>query len=265
MDMNLVGLDVGFSATRRTSGVARFQSGRLNLGRATSYWGSRAAVLGTGNATVAAIDAPLVPRQHWERWEPRACERLFTLGLFQRRCKPGLSHVRGTGRQLRSAGLETADQLTPMLIGDSGLSFPRVLLEKNLIEAFPNAFLGVSIPDSRYKLMPKLKRGKKFDWLYGQWLEIEASSSLVHSVDPTGQLFQRFMRCNDHEERAALVCLLTAGVVALGQFTAIGDSMGGYFFLPSFDFWSDWARQELEKQRGRVETLEILVNGERFR
>ena len=50
----------------------------------------------------------------------------------------------------------------------------------------------------------------------------------------------------DHEERAALVCLLTAASVAAGRYTAVGDDEGGYFFLPPFALWGEWARHEME-------------------
>lgn len=262
--MDLIGLDVGFSATRRSSGVARLANGQLRLGRATSVWSSRAEILGrSGRTEVAAIDAPIVPDLHWDA---RLCERLFTFGAFQRRCKPGLSQVRGTGRQLREAGFDTAGQIAPIVSdSDNMTQFPRVWAGRNLVEAFPNAFLGVAVPVTRYEVMPRLRRGKKFDWLYDQWVELDAFTEPAEALDPTGALLRECENCTDHEERAALVCLLTAGEVARGRYTAIGEKSGGYFFLPRLTNWAPWARQELEKQRGRLERLEIWVDGELIR
>jgi predicted nuclease with RNAse H fold len=57
--MVIIGLDVGFSATRRSSGVARLASdGGLRLSHTTSRWENRREVTGMESAGVAAIDAP---------------------------------------------------------------------------------------------------------------------------------------------------------------------------------------------------------------
>jgi hypothetical protein len=37
-----------------------------------------------------------------------------------------------------------------------------------IVEAFPNAFLAVLIPEVELLSAPKLKRGRRFDWLYEQ-------------------------------------------------------------------------------------------------
>ncbi|MEA3274534.1 MAG: hypothetical protein U9Q81_04410 [Pseudomonadota bacterium] len=151
MTSDLVGLDVGLSATKKSSGVARLASGNLIVGRATASSESRIRVLGNATkARVAAIDAPLVAAGNWEN---RACEYLFIRGAFQKRFKPGLSHVQGTGRELRSAGYDSARQLAPFTSGhDLTVLFPRVWKDKNLVEAFPNAFLGVMLPEERLLL-----------------------------------------------------------------------------------------------------------------
>lgn len=262
--MNLVGLDVGFSATRRSSGVARFRQGTLRLGRSTSAWTSRAEIIGSdGYADVVAMDAPLLPNLHWK---PRSCERLFTFGAYQRRCKPGLSHIRGTGQQLREEGDSTADQLSRIVAGSAtAAEFPRVRPERNIVEAFPNAFLGVVVPRDRYDEMPRLRRGKKFDWLYDQWRDGDLFRPMAIELDPTGALLRDFQDCTDHDERAALVCLLTAGAVGSGRYTAIGDQIGGYFFLPRLSNWALWAIDELRKHRRRLPELEIWLDGERIR
>ena len=259
--MDLVGVDVGFSATRRSSGVVRFRQGNLRLGRATSAWTSRAEILGSdGYADVAAIDAPLLPDLHWK---PRSCERLFTFGAYQRRCKPGLSHIPGTGQQLREEGHSTADQLLRIVAGTAtAAEFPRVLPERNIVEAFPNAFLGVVVPRDRYDEMPRLRRGKKFDWLYDQWRDSDLFRPMAIDLDPTGALLREFQDCTDHDERAALVCLLTAMAVGSGHYTAIGDQNGGYFFLPRLSDWATWAIDQLEKHRSRLPELEIWMDGE---
>ena len=68
----------------------------------------------------------------------------------------------------------------------------------------------------------------------------------------------------NHEQKAALICLLTAAALAAGRYTAVGDPAGGYFFLPPWEAWAPWARQEVETQRRRVESIEVWIGGVRF-
>ena len=161
--MNLIGLDVGFSARRRSSGVARLTLGVVSVGCATASVESRAVLFGADEVDVAAIDAPILGRESFDK---RACERLFTLGCFQRRCKPGFSHVPGTERNVRQAGQESARQLSEITSGrELVVKFPRVLGARNLVKAFPNAFMGVLLPGGCFDRMPKLRRGQKFEWI----------------------------------------------------------------------------------------------------
>jgi hypothetical protein len=51
----------------------------------------------------------------------------------------------------------------------------------------------------------------------------------------------------DHELRAALICLLTAALAAQGTAAIIGESSGGWFWLPPWSLWELWARQGLER------------------
>ena len=100
--MDLLGFDVGFSEKKRSSGIAKLTSNQLVVGRATATWETRGPLVRNPRLyDVAAIDAPLVPEDFDDA---RDCEKLFIGGVFQRRCKPGLSHVQGTGRKLREAG-----------------------------------------------------------------------------------------------------------------------------------------------------------------
>ena len=68
----------------------------------------------------------------------------------------------------------------------------------------------------------------------------------------------------DHEERAALVCLATAACVASGRYTAVGEPVGGYFFLPPWSTWADWARTELNVQRHADTAVTVWIDGVAF-
>ena len=61
-----------------------------------------------------------------------------------------------------AAGLTSKSRVTSI--------FPRVR-DGAVVEAFPNAFLGVCLDNEVFTNMPVLSRGEKFDWLYYQWRE----------------------------------------------------------------------------------------------
>ena len=262
--MNIVGLDVGFARNRPTSGVAHFGNAKLTVDHATADWADRRRALGSVcDADVAAIDAPVVPDiEHGQR----AVERLLSGGLFQRRCKPGASHVQGTGSELRRAGRDTAGQLAH-ITSDRRLSrqFPRVWETRNIVEAFPNAFLGVCVEDTVYQEAPKLRRGKKFDWLYNEWVKIDLFSKLGALLGLDDSVVADTCKKNaHHEERAALVCLFTAASVASGTYVAVGEDVGGYIFLPPWGIWSRWAQEEVERQRQRHPAVKVWIDGVSF-
>jgi predicted RNase H-like nuclease len=263
--LNFIGLDVGFSTTRMSSGVACLKRGTLSVGCATASWESRAELLGDfASAHMVAIDAPVLTI---ENYESRDCERIFTLGRFQRRCKPGLSHIRGTGRQLRDAGYESVNQLSH-LAAECAVAkrFPRVRSGQNIVEAFPNAFLGVLLSARDFDDMPRLRRGEKFDWLFERCRVANRISTVVEVIGlpQIKEVLSSIETNTDHDQRAALVCLLIAAGVAVGRYTAVGNRYGGYFFLPTWNAWALWAQEEIELQRHRMNSLEVWIDGSRF-
>ena len=150
---SVAGLDVGFSLNKKTSGVATIVGQQIDLGRRFGGADAWEPILARGPFQVIAIDGPILPAGG-DACSIRAVERLFSWGLFQRRCKPGSSHVRGTGLRLRMAAGEAADGLaTAATFNEMSASFPRVR-RGSIVEAFPNAFLGVCLDDPCYGAMP---------------------------------------------------------------------------------------------------------------
>jgi hypothetical protein len=117
-----------------------------------------------------------------------------------------------------------------------------MLFDANIVEAFPNAFLGVVVPEEDFLNTTKIKRGGKFDWLYDRWIEHRLFATIAAAANLPGDVAKRCEAERDHDIRAALVCLLTAALVHTGTYSAIGDETGGYFFLPPRDLWAPWAR-----------------------
>lgn len=244
-DLRIAGLDIGFALNRKTSGVALMGRATLSLGREFGGYRACARILADAPFDVVAIDGPIVP-EGCDAFAARAVERLFASGLFQRRCKPGFSHVTGTGLMLRKAAGDAADWLAGAApLGRTPACFPTVRAGA-VVEAFPNAFLGVCLSESTYRAMPALHRGRKFDWLFERWVEDEIVARLPFLSAKARDLQRCFEVTTDHEERAALVCALTAWAVARGDFTAVGDQTGGWFFLPPWPLWQSWAREAVE-------------------
>jgi predicted nuclease with RNAse H fold len=62
MPTNLLGIDVGFSKTRRSTGIACLEGDHLTLERVGTAWEGREANIPKGfHAWVIAIDGPLLP------------------------------------------------------------------------------------------------------------------------------------------------------------------------------------------------------------
>lgn len=245
--MHLVGVDIGFSKRRRSNGIAVFRDGHLVRAERLSVTERNTATQLLHQVDVVAIDAPLLPRGTTGTL-PRECERAFSRGAFQKRCKPGMSHVRGTGQTLCEHGSHVATQLiTAKAMRVAERSLPHMLFGSNIVEAFPNAFLGVVVPDEDFLDVPKIRRGGKFDWLYNRWIARGLFAGITAAAGLPNSIAERCDTEKDHDIRAALVCLLTAGLVSAGNYAAIGNETGGYFFLPPVHLWEPWARIEIER------------------
>jgi hypothetical protein len=154
MPTNLIGIDVGFSKTRRSTGIACLEGDHLTLERAGTAWESRVAKIPKGfHPSVIAIDGPLLPSDA-DRNICRHVESVFIRTPFHNRCRPGLSH-HGVGLELRQASGDACTQFGRLLatsaLGNGGL----VCREGPIVEAFPNAFLGVLLAGMRTRSCSK--------------------------------------------------------------------------------------------------------------
>ena len=242
--MDLMGVDVGFSVTRPTTGIACLQGDQLFLARAGTTWESRQSAIPRGfQPSVIALDGPLLPRGA-DKLIRRNCESLFIRSPFHNRCKPGLSHW-GRGLELRRATAEASAQFGRILAGFAGgRNELSVFRGGPIVEAFPNAFLGVLMPEEELVSAPTLRRGRRFDWLYEQAVMTgRLESMLSKSLQLPDEVWRSLGSERDHELRAALICLLTAALAARGNPTIIGDLTGGWFWLPPWSVWQPWAKQ----------------------
>ncbi|KKX26698.1 DUF429 domain-containing protein [Rhizobium sp. LC145] len=250
MDLNsiaLLGIDVGFSKSRPTTGIAWSNGGQFNAARTHSDWERRSLHIPPSTTfSVIAIDGPLVPLGANDSLD-RVCERLFIRGAFQTRCKPGLSN-HGYGKDLRRAASHTAEQILHLASSSEAIE-KAIRPGTSVIEAFPNAFLGVLLPEARFAL-PAAGKRKKFDWLYDHAVDSGVLNDIFEALEWRNQaLLDVMLAETDHEKRAAWICLLTAACAAIGTSEVVGDDAGGWFWLPPADLWAPWAREALEKNR----------------
>ena len=217
-----------------------------------NLWKSREAQIPTGfQPSVIAIDGPLIPFGADQRVH-RHVESVFIRAPFHNRCKPGLSH-HGIGLELRQASGDAYTQFSPILapseLGNGGA----VRRDGPIVEAFPNAFLGVLMPEVELLAARKFKRGRRFDWLYDQIVKTgRLKSVLSESLDLPDVVWNRLRSETNHELRAALVCLLTAALAHEGTAAIIGEADGGWFWLPPWSLWEPWATEGLESAEKRM-------------
>jgi hypothetical protein len=236
--VSLLGIDVGFSATRASTGIAQYRFGEgVRLDCARSSPAHRAAVLAHDHAFDAiAIDGPIVPEP--ALLTARTCEQMLARKPFSRNCMAGYSHF-GTGLLLRQAATEIAHEMRPRLRAHSS----------PLVEAFPNAFLAVLLDQAAIDTARPILRGTKSDVFYQNAV---ANGALIRLLDHL-RWHDEALRAQvvalaadrsraAHEHRAAMVCLLTAGCALSNNCERIGDAAGGFIHLPPRALWAEWAR-----------------------
>lgn len=142
-------MDVGNSASRPTTGIAWLAGGEVGVAKTRADRDRRLACLPNGvRYAVIAIDGPLLP-DHAALDAQRACEHIFVRDVFQKRCKPGMSHF-GAGLELRRAAQDTRQHFESF--ADPSYDLFRGPYVVPAVEAFPNAFLGVLLSDGCFDL-----------------------------------------------------------------------------------------------------------------
>jgi hypothetical protein len=106
--------------------------------------------------------------------------------------------------------------------------------------------MGLLLPESRFLSWSTSLRLAKSDWLYEQLIELGIIRKLLDRLllndSPIRNTFEQ---TTNHDQRAALVCLLTAMFAVDGTATIIGDKQGGWFWLPPIGLWAGWAQDSL--------------------
>ena len=263
---SVLGIDVGYSPTKRTTAFCCFSWDEDSLAwshsRATAEAHSREQALevvyaGTPFLAVA-IDGPLAPGlTHCSAY--RTCERLLSRGRFQKRGKPGPTHA-GSGPNLH----KHATLLAEMAVACCAItpSVPRFAVSPaGIYEAFPNLFLGVLCLERNYPVRPTKARC----WTDTLFPLVRRELDELIQASLPGRRYQNLTQISGHETVAAFVCALTALLALEPRCVAVGSSADGYIVLPPLSAWglSDsgvaWAERELNDIVSRLSAAERLV------
>lgn len=236
-----LGVDAGFSATARTTGLCVIEPDaplpvRAVHVRTAETISAISHLLGDARPAAISIDGSLVSElsaNGGSRYitvnRYRRCEQMLSGGIFQKRCKPGATNT--------PRGLALHRQATLLANHLSGL-FPQAVIS----ESFPNAFLGVMLPDSSYAR--SIRRGVKSDVF---WEHCGRDGGPMRRLlayllgRPGAKVFGQSRGLGHHDERAAFVCAVTAIASHQRKAFLVDGGVDGAFALPPERFIQPWA------------------------
>jgi len=241
---SVLGVDVGWSLQQRSSAACRLdwdgEQVRWTIRRFTAATAERRAglldVSGPHHMLAAAFDGPL-------RGDLGSIDtyRLAERQLSERPVRDAIGKLAqsnsGNGRLLNAATNACA-----RIVLDRGLiaaaTHPHAIHDRAIAEAFPNSFLGLMLADPAPL---KGGRGKRSDRYYVGLAEDGTLAALIAHHLPGRRLEQTFASVTNHDDRAALICALTALGVARNDYMAVGDA-DGWIILPPRQFLANWAQ-----------------------
>lgn len=253
MNGSVLGIDVGWSTTTRSSAVCHLFWDQREIGweidrfRATENDRERVIRQVVGDATLSAvaIDGPL-RKGFDEIGRYRSAERLLSRGQILKRIgKPGQSSS-PNGRKLNwQANLAARFARKHCRIEEA--SHTGRIDRYGIVEAFPTAFLGVMIENPEGLCRPRQRSDRYFAYLARNGCLGELLADLL----PDRGLASDPGMITNHDDRAAFVCAISALCVAQGRFTAVGDTSDGCIVLPPRNQFTRWAWNAINENVGR--------------
>lgn len=240
---SVLGIDVGWSLKARSSAVCRLdwdgQTVRWTINRFTAQARDRREAIrttaGAHHLLAAAFDGPLrgdlQPIEVYRTAERRLSERAIRDAIG----KLAQSNS-GNGRLLNAATHACAAiVLDHALLADA--QHAHAIHRLAIAEAFPNSFLGLMLAEPAPH---KGGRGKRSDRYYAALVADGTLDKLIGHHLPGRGLEQALVAVTNHDDRAALICAVTALGVANNDYLAVGDA-AGWIILPPRDFIAAWA------------------------
>ena len=239
---SVLGIDVGCSPTRRSSAVCRLDwtgttySWTIDRFRASDPERSDAIRrMAEGHSIAcAAFDGPLRSDLN-EIGVYRVAELMLTRQLRPFIGKPGQSSS-PVGKLLNHHANECAKAVLALdVVADA--HHPQRLVAQAIVEAFPSSFLGLLIEDPASL---NARRGDRSDTFYSHLASCGGLDRLAGHLLPGRAAAEPFAKVSNHDDRAALICALTALALAANDYTAVGDA-NGWIVLPPRDLIASWA------------------------
>ena len=243
----VLGIDVGCSPVRRSSAICRIAwnvhevSWRVARFRAVEAERTETIIAVAGDATLAcaAFDGPLRPG-FGAIGRYRTAERMLTRRLARRIGKPGASSA--PVGVLLNAHANACARTVLQHCTLARAAHAKQIDDKAVVEAFPSSFLGVMIDDPS---MLAARRHNRSDLFFLHWCGRGIFDRLIGHLLPRREPLQSPTALNNHDDRAAFICALTALCVAANDYTAVGDH-DGWIILPPYALLQPWARDDLE-------------------
>lgn len=275
----VLGIDIGYSEQKKTTGICMLKWNTQTVSLKFDRWETDASLrkerlltkIENQRLTMVAIDGPLCGSLD-EIGVYRDAEMMLTRG-FQDIGKPGQASS-GNGRKLNQSANIWARMLidSKLLIQTDHLA---KIHDKGLVEAFPTTFLGVMIDQD---MVPSA--GARSDVYFEHLLGPDSPRpplpsenrlvGLLNAMLPGREIGNDLAAVTHHEDRAAVVCAMTALCVAIRQYVAVGDARNGYIILPpkteiGKPGLQPWAWQLLQTNRRVCDTSQIITEGDLVR
>lgn len=274
----VLGIDIGYSETKRTTGICiiKWSESEINITlkniptEANAQKLSLKKLLNDGRFRCAALDAPI--RRGFDIIGIyRVAELMLTRGFQPFIGKPGQASS-GNGIKLNSSANEVAKFLIELDCVEPANHKARIH-DKAIVEAFPTSFLGTMLDYGQFP-WAGAKSDIYFEYLLGpEHPQPKPPTNnrlklLIEKLLPGRELKGNpFSMVRDHEERAAIVCSLTALCVVVKQYVAVGDPLNGYIILPPLAIEGSsglqpWAWDLLQKNKPAGNPNSIIVESE---
>lgn len=243
-----MGVDVGYSSLRRSSAVCRLWWTDTCVGWAIDRFRHDDAdrerayrqVVGCEPVMVAAFDGPL-KKGLGPIGLYRKAERDLTVREIRTMIgKPGQSNS-PNGRDLNRAANACARTLIEVCTVQPA-RHPEAIHDLGIVEAFPTSFLGLLI-DSPQTLA--VRPPARSDAYYAHLATSGGLDRLLQHLLGGRSLQQDWQAVSNHDDRAAVVCALTALCVAAEDYLAVGDDDDGWIMLPAAACLGPWTRDLL--------------------
>lgn len=239
---SVLGIDVGWSQKRRSSGICRLDWDATGISWSLDHFSGvpdvRDAVVrrfaSSRELLAAAFDGPICRDFRLAGCLRTAERQLSKKPIASRISQPG-SSAGGNGRELNRHTHLLAELVLQHARVAAAVHQHRIH-DAAIAEAFPTGFLGVMLPDPQPGL-----RHRRSDRYFVELAETGALGRLIQHHLPGRSLRQPFLSVSNHDERAALICALTALGVASNDYLAVGDADDGWIILPPPALVAPWA------------------------